>query len=167
MYNHFMDPNKPATVYGVRDWTNAPNDEWKLDYLSQLGINYSLGFGLFDSNQMMRMNFMLDRTSRTNFSEREQWYVLKAVPMLNNIHKLLIGSVQTGSSSYAEMPEFIALTRREQEIVTLLYEGVSTRNISRRLKIAESTVNKHIAHIYVKMGVQNRQELLSKLARAF
>ena len=166
MYNRYMDPNKPATVYGMVDWTIMPrNDAFTREYLNQLGLKYSLGFGFFDVNHVMRLNFMLDRTSGHNFTEKEQWYVMKAVPMLNNSYRLLIGSGPVGSGSYADLPEFNSLTRREQEIVNLLFEGVSTRNISRRLKIAESTVNKHLAHIYLKMGVQNRQELLSKLAR--
>jgi len=35
--------------------------------------------------------------------------------------------------------------------------------IARELHISTGTVNKHIAHIYRKFGVDNKQELLVKL----
>ena len=34
----------------MRDWSQAENDEFVVDYVRALGINYSLGFSLFDTD---------------------------------------------------------------------------------------------------------------------
>jgi len=55
-----------------------------------------------------------------------------------------------------------ALTRREQEILALLQEGMSDREISARLVLSVLTVKKHNHHIYRKMGVNNRLAAIAK-----
>lgn len=52
------------------------------------------------------------------------------------------------------------LTRREREILELLLEGRSVPIICERLVISEGTARTHVKHIYQKLGVHNRQELL-------
>lgn len=53
------------------------------------------------------------------------------------------------------------LTVREAEILHLLAEGRSVPIICERLVISEGTARTHVKHIYQKLGVHNRQELLS------
>jgi LuxR family transcriptional regulator, maltose regulon positive regulatory protein len=50
------------------------------------------------------------------------------------------------------------LTRREREVLGLVTQGLSNRQIARTLWIAESTVKVHIHHILEKLGVQSRTE---------
>lgn len=47
-------------------------------------------------------------------------------------------------------------TPRERQILELLTQGLSARNIARRLDISERTVTTHIGHIYRKLSVNNR-----------
>lgn len=49
-----------------------------------------------------------------------------------------------------------ALTPREADIITLLGEGLSNRDLSRRLLISEATVKTHLAHVYEKLGATSR-----------
>jgi LuxR family maltose regulon positive regulatory protein len=49
-----------------------------------------------------------------------------------------------------------ALTDREEEVLSLLREGLSNRQIAHTLWIAESTVKVHIRHIFEKLGVRSR-----------
>jgi DNA-binding NarL/FixJ family response regulator len=51
------------------------------------------------------------------------------------------------------------LTTRERQIVLVLTEGVSNREIGRRLRVAEGTVKVHLHHIYRKLGIANRTAL--------
>ena len=51
------------------------------------------------------------------------------------------------------------LTRRENEIVTLVKQSLSTRHIARRLGISIRTVENHLAHIYTKTDAASREEL--------
>jgi DNA-binding NarL/FixJ family response regulator len=51
------------------------------------------------------------------------------------------------------------LSPREEEISRLVAEGMSNREVSRTLKISESTVKNSIFHIFEKLGISNRVEL--------
>jgi DNA-binding NarL/FixJ family response regulator len=51
------------------------------------------------------------------------------------------------------------LTVREAEVVHLLAEGLSTREISQKLALAEHTVRNYLCNIYDKLGVSTRVEL--------
>jgi DNA-binding CsgD family transcriptional regulator/tetratricopeptide (TPR) repeat protein len=47
-------------------------------------------------------------------------------------------------------------TRREAEVLKLLAEGLTNRQIAERLFISEKTVGSHVAHIFEKLGVHSR-----------
>ena len=50
------------------------------------------------------------------------------------------------------------LSRREREILQLVADGLSNKEISRKLFISEVTVKVHLRHTYEKLGVRNRME---------
>lgn len=52
------------------------------------------------------------------------------------------------------------LSERELEVLTLLAAGLSNREIAERLIVAESTIKKHITHIYDKIGVTSRTQVI-------
>jgi len=51
------------------------------------------------------------------------------------------------------------LTKREDELVRLVAEGLSNREISRRLGLTEHTVRNYLFRIFNKLGTSNRLEL--------
>jgi DNA-binding NarL/FixJ family response regulator len=51
------------------------------------------------------------------------------------------------------------LSPREEEISRLVAEGMSNREVSRTLKISESTVKNALYNIFEKLGISNRVEL--------
>jgi len=51
------------------------------------------------------------------------------------------------------------LSPREDEISRLVAEGMSNREVSRALKISESTVKNSLFHVFEKLGISNRVEL--------
>ncbi len=52
------------------------------------------------------------------------------------------------------------LTAREQEVLALLLEGRSHPYIRDELYISKSTVDTHVRHIYSKMGIKSKQQLI-------
>ncbi len=52
------------------------------------------------------------------------------------------------------------VTEREHEVIRLLCQGLSNKEIAFRLSIADSTVRHHLTNIFEKVGVPNRQMLL-------
>lgn len=53
-----------------------------------------------------------------------------------------------------------ALTEREREIIRLVKQGLSNKDIAYKLSISDSTVRHHMTSIFDKVGVPNRQKLL-------
>jgi DNA-binding NarL/FixJ family response regulator len=52
------------------------------------------------------------------------------------------------------------LTERKREIIRLIGQGLSNKDIADRLCISDSTVRHHLTGIFDKIGVPNRQKLL-------
>ena len=53
------------------------------------------------------------------------------------------------------------LTAREKQVLYLIADGLTNRDISCRLSISESTVENHIHHIYEKLGISNRAQAVA------
>src|SRR5258708_15513147 len=51
------------------------------------------------------------------------------------------------------------LTERERQIMRLVSEGLSNKEIGRRLKIADGTIKQHLHHIFQKLEISNRTVL--------
>ncbi|BAK43939.1 response regulator transcription factor [Eggerthella sp. YY7918] len=52
------------------------------------------------------------------------------------------------------------LTTRETEVLALLLAGRSVPYIAEHMLLSDNTVKTHVRHIYTKLDVHNRQELL-------
>jgi DNA-binding CsgD family transcriptional regulator len=63
----------------------------------------------------------------------------------------------------ASVPVTWPLTPQERQVVDLLIQGQSNRQISDRLFVSEHTVEWHLRHAYEKIGVRSRNQLLSRL----
>ena len=72
----------------------------------------------------------------------------------------LFESTEGGSNDNGDSPPRStgSLTQRETDILALLAEGKSNRDISRALFLSEKTVKAHLAAIFRKLGVTNRTQ---------
>ena len=53
------------------------------------------------------------------------------------------------------------LTDRENQILRLISDGLTNREISCHLSISESTVENHAHHIYGKLGISSRAQAVA------
>ncbi len=60
----------------------------------------------------------------------------------------------------ANGPSTPTLSAREDEVLSLLADGLGTGEIAGRLFLSESTAKTHITHIYQKLGAANRAQAL-------
>jgi predicted ATPase/class 3 adenylate cyclase/DNA-binding CsgD family transcriptional regulator len=58
-----------------------------------------------------------------------------------------------------------SLTRSEVDVVRLVSEGLSNKDIASRLFISPRTVQSHLTHVYTKLGVTSRVQLAQEAAR--
>ena len=57
------------------------------------------------------------------------------------------------------------LTRREQEVASLVSQGLTNRRIARCLHVTEKTIEKHLANVFAKLGVSSRTEAAAAVIR--
>ncbi|WP_129843590.1 response regulator transcription factor [Streptomyces sp. RFCAC02] len=68
----------------------------------------------------------------------------------------LMARLRGGTEQEAEPDTLPGLTEREREILLLIGEGLTNRQIGQRLYLAEKTVKNHISRLLAKLGVQRR-----------
>ncbi len=57
------------------------------------------------------------------------------------------------------------MTPAQQEILSLIVDGCSNREIAARVHLSENTVKSHTQQLFRKMGVRNRVEAAIKATR--
>ena len=92
---------------------------------------------------------------------RDDYYMDSAVSA-QVVEKLM--QKQPGSPKITDS-NYDSLTAREQEIMALLAEGHSVREIAERLHISQKTVENHRSNIYSKLEIHNSIELVRYAVR--
>lgn len=63
-------------------------------------------------------------------------------------------------------PPAVVTTKREQEVMDLIAEGLANKEIAQRLNIATHTVKTHVHHILEKLGLRSRLQIAAHTRRA-
>ena len=105
--------------------------------------------------------FLLKRAPTGDILRAIQEVCSGGAPMTGEIARLIVQSYQTPSANHIQ-----DLSRRELEILELLSEGLSNKEIAARLGISAETVRTHLGHIYEKLHVQGRTEAVTKYLKA-
>ena len=58
-----------------------------------------------------------------------------------------------------------SLTPTERDVVRLVAEGLGNKDIGARLFISPRTVQTHLTHVYAKLGLESRMQLVQEAAR--
>ena len=58
-----------------------------------------------------------------------------------------------------------SLTPTERDVVRLVSEGLANKEIAARLLVSPRTVQTHLAHVYTKLGLASRAQLVQEAAR--
>jgi DNA-binding NarL/FixJ family response regulator len=77
----------------------------------------------------------------------------------------LAGAMRTGPDERDFRKKVQALTARQREVLALLGEGRSNREIGKALFVSEGTVKNHVTQILHLLGVSDRTRLAVLLAR--
>lgn len=91
----------------------------------------------------------------------EIWLERQVIPrLLKNIVEKNKFSKGNKEFNYEEYKLLSILTRREIEVIDLVYKGTSNSDIAEVLKISNRTVKAHLSAIYRKLNVSDRFQLI-------
>ena len=62
-------------------------------------------------------------------------------------------------------PQGVRLTKRETEVLNLVIEGKSSKEVADQLFVSKRTVDFHLANIYTKLSVTNRVQAFREATR--
>ena len=115
---------------------------------------------VFAALRMGASGYILKRASPERILQAIQEVQAGGVPMSSEIAHKVLGVFREPAP--AAPKEEIDLSRREQEILELLAEGCSNKEISDKLSIGIETVTWHLKHIYSKLHVRSRTQAALK-----
>jgi DNA-binding CsgD family transcriptional regulator len=162
-------PSEPATRKGDPPPVSAPQDLARPLVLTdaigdrrfwQTGLYYELmkPFGIRNVMKLflppregVSSAFVFD-TSRRGFSETDQTVLTRLVPALMQLQR----NARLRSPELDPGDSLNLLTPRELTVLARATDGETNAEIASALFIGESTVRKHLEHIYDKLEVRNR-----------
>jgi DNA-binding CsgD family transcriptional regulator len=140
------------------------------EFFREVAVKYQMAVTIPSSNSVV-IGIALNRTTR-DFSERDRAVLDVIRPHLVQAYRNAID--RTALQQRTEAAEralwsasaacLASLTSREQEVLTLVAEGGTNLQIAHRLSLSPRTVQKHLEHIYDKVGVRTRTAAAVKLA---
>jgi len=103
-------------------------------------------------------SYLLKKTEPSKILEAIKELNQGGSPMSSNIARKLLNTFFSAKQKTKKE----ILTARENEILSLLADGLLYKEIADRLQIVHGTVRQHIYNIYQKLQVQNRTEAINK-----
>lgn len=115
---------------------------------------------LFESIRAGADGYILKKTSPQELIKAIEDTLAGGSPMTPSIARQVLKFV--GSTAAHKQHIDFNLTAREQEILTLLVQGLSYKMIAQKCAISLPTVSSHIQHIYEKLQVNTMVEAVTK-----
>jgi DNA-binding CsgD family transcriptional regulator len=139
-----------SELFSTRAWRESP---YYCDYLRQIGFDDSIMSLRIGGPPALGRGFGF-------FRER-------GLPQFDEDDKLLLEIVELSLGPYIHRPPLPpGLSPRDRDVLRLLREGLSDKEIASRLAISRHTVNQRTKRLFRRFGVHSRGELIAKPAHA-
>jgi DNA-binding CsgD family transcriptional regulator len=134
------------------------------NYCRRIGLEYAIAVPLFRSQQAL-VSVVLNRSGRDfDARDRERLDLLRPHLAFLFSHAQKLAAALPGATPLERWPgvlppgpcNFSGLTSREGQVMHWLACGKTDADIAALLSISPRTVQKHLEHIYVKLGVETR-----------
>ena len=123
---------------------------------------------VFDAIRFGAHGYLLKDLRPEQLYEMIRSVMRNETPLSPAIAGRLLKEIQTGAtkrSTSPAPPEGPPVTRRELEILQLVAEGLSNKEIGKRLSITEGTVKNHVHNALEKLGMDNRIQAAAYIVR--
>lgn len=154
---HWLCKANKSITYRVTDFLSEETLE-NTDYYKEMfvphGLHYGLQTVLTHKGRCLGLLTLFRTKESFNFSDKEIFY-------LDNLKDHLSVRLDQHDDSHdaAALAERYQLTRREYEVLELLYAGHANEVIADKLYISENTLRRHLYNLYSKLHINARWEL--------
>jgi DNA-binding CsgD family transcriptional regulator len=149
--------------YEINVWNEYPDSEFTADFARPLGNEYTLTSYI----KGMPLVLSIQRSFHgTNFSDGEGTTLSVLYSHINNLYssfEKLERSPQLAIREEEILELFPQISRREAQVAALLCLRLTTAEIASKLFLSVRTVEWYLEQLYLKLGVRNRREAISKL----
>jgi DNA-binding CsgD family transcriptional regulator len=174
-YYQFRDPItrklqqcKTATlVEQVLPQDQLMKTEFFNDFLLRDGLYWGVNLFLWDGESNIGDFRIWRKRSRDRFNE-------ETIELLELLRPGFVGALrrcrtELREGAGASEREIVvdagpSLSARERDVADLVAQGLSDKAIAQKLGIGFPTVRTHVSHIFSKLGIENRVQLVSRLA---
>ncbi len=115
---------------------------------------------IFNALRAGAAGYLLKRAPVDELIEAIRQVLAGGSPMSPAIARRVVSSFRPKKTN-----DLNALSEREQEVLDLLSTGMTAREIGEKLFVSANTVRTHIRHIYEKLHVQSRVEMMNRVGR--
>lgn len=134
------------------------------DYYHRIGIRYVMALPLrIDESNVVSIVF---NRSASDFRDSERALLEGVRPVLAALYRERLRRASDRGALSAGRLEALPLTRSEREVLALLAAGKTNAEIAALLGNSTRTVQKHVEHIFQKLGVETRTAAAVKAVAA-
>lgn len=152
----------------------------KGEFMSSIAVTQSIGIGIILITIFLCYAFVFTEADIVN-AESQGIYELeedRPAPQSQESNTRKDSDAPTPSSDFSRTMVYVleegiakigkenSLTQREMDVLSLLAAGYSRKLIRETLYLSEGTVNTHITHIYQKLGIKKRDDILDMIIRS-
>jgi DNA-binding CsgD family transcriptional regulator/tetratricopeptide (TPR) repeat protein len=150
--------NEAAVVLAAADAEMGPLVAWYRHYAHRLVAEAALADGWGEPVAWLR-------EAAAFFADRGEWPVAAACRALLRRAGAPVPRTGRGDSIVPPRLGALGVTSREADVLALLAEGLTNKELAARLHLSPRTVEKHVASLLAKTGCRRRAELAAYSAR--
>lgn len=145
---------------------DVKNMQYYTDLLMEHNVKYVLTLSLAHKGLQVGVLTLFRERDKVDFTDRELYICDQLIEHLAcyayRIYGLnrYVNKDAAPGVSIANLSQQYALTPRETDVLRLLSDGYSTKDICETLFLAETTVKKHLSSIYDKMNIRSKAQLI-------
>ena len=174
LINHYARTreSRPRKISDFLSLTEFRRLDLYQEFFRDVALHFQMAVTIPSANTLV-IGIALNR-ARRDFSERDRSVLDLVRPHLAQAYRNI--AERSALRERAEAAEralwsasatlLASLTRREHEILVLVADGKTNPQIAGRLSVSPRTVQKHLEHVYDKLGVRTRTAAAMKLGQA-
>ncbi|MCO5997323.1 response regulator transcription factor [Actinoallomurus rhizosphaericola] len=149
-----FEPYRVSDLVSEREWRS---NLAYCEHYRPLGLHHQLAVSLPPRTTTRGTGWYLNR-SNIDFTEDHVALARSLVPVLAVLNRVYSAPI----IDREQAREQAGLTPRELDVLTLLAQGLTARQIATLRRIGVRTVSKHLEHLYRKLGCNDRLQAVNK-----